>query len=162
MLFGLSGGGCFRAVAGLEASLKLASSGLVAILSATMRVYYPDNIAMVRKNGSRLCLSKRELPQRGSNSIVLCEDRRNIWPNMVTRGLTYSPTCRISNASQIMTSPSASREARFTRHRSASRPSSSREVIGMPARSHPTPTQAYPIELPLWEIPWDSTALSYH
>ena len=59
MLFGLSGGGRFRAVAGLEASLKLASSGLVAILSATIRVCYPDNSAMVRKNGSRPCLSKR-------------------------------------------------------------------------------------------------------
>ena len=61
MLFGLSGGGCFRAVAGLEASLKLASSGLVAILSATMRVYYPDNSAMVRKSGSRPCLFNGEL-----------------------------------------------------------------------------------------------------
>ena len=64
MLFGLSGGGCFRAVAEPEASLKLASSGLVAILSAMMRVYYPDNRAMVKKNGSSLF--KKKLPQHGT------------------------------------------------------------------------------------------------
>ena len=43
MLLGLSGGGCFRAFAGLDDTLKFASSDTELILCAMLRVYYPGN-----------------------------------------------------------------------------------------------------------------------
>ena len=49
MLLGLSGGGCFGAFAGLEATLRLASSGGVSVSSAMTRVDYPAN-AGIRKS----------------------------------------------------------------------------------------------------------------
>ena len=83
-LFELSGGGCFRAVVGLEASLKLASSGSVAIPSAIVRVYYPGNDAMK---------SQISWVEKGVSSALqnLQMQRRNLWPNMVNSCSIHQP-----------------------------------------------------------------------
>ena len=120
MLFGLSGGGCFRAVAGLEASLELASSGTVAIPSAMTRVYYAVQGAMVRKNGSRPCLYILGLP---SNFVILCESAKHLAEHAHSVTESANMPAAFPIFSQIMISTSASREASYARHRGASCPS---------------------------------------
>ena len=149
MLFELSGGGCFRAVAGLEASLKLASSGLAEILSAMMRVYYPDNGTMGRRNGSRPCPCKKKLPQHSSNLIFPCGSAKHL----AEHSHSCHSTCRISNASPKTNIAFCISRGLVHQAQGCIASKRSREMIGMPARSHPTPTQACTIELPLWEIP---------
>ncbi len=64
MLLGLSGGGCFRAFAGLEATLRLASSGAVAISSTMVRVDEPANAGVETSELFEIVFIKRELPRQ--------------------------------------------------------------------------------------------------